>query len=1698
MAKKKNTKKETPTDKTLNKATELPKIDDAVVEEIDTVSSSVDIADLKHYFGKRIIKPLENSAILRSRLNLQLESSPYPSCREVANKDTSVVLGVISKIRFEHCWEMANSIDAKKACGNKYFNLTKQEWETNKIKIEKYILNKREERDKKNPVLLEEVYNITEFEYEGIGLIKPSQFSNFLKAVILGQTEENRRLIKTWQKIKDYRYKVPLEEGKGGIFSKNDTKKLRALKITCLNEIVLYSVYELKELLLEKALGNIIQDINTAFKKDLARRRDTAYKVLPFLSAFAVFFSVLTIGYVYQYTVIKNQPITAVIMALLTVGMLDFLLVILFAQRAKKRVKKVPSYKYFTKGVKFSFFILILATVSSVGSTFVYYQRYDGYNEELYYRDVGNNNIAIAGLRNEELEELVIPEKIDGKTVVEIDFYAFRKDGIRSVEMPNTIEVIDKNAFIECEQLEEITISSSLKEVKKGAFVNCANLTTVSFTGNGEIAIGENAFKGCSSLNTIIGSELIQTIGNNAFLGCSNLSEINFSTKLTAIGNSAFENNALKTLVIPESVTQIGEKAFYGCPIEDLSVPVNGHINSISPFVEVFLSPSIFRNSYCDISFTGSGVIPANILKDSTRFIDVKIGEGITGIGESAFENSQIDSVTIANGSNSLDISKKAFYGCSKLNSISSLRSISSIGESCFENCNNLTTLPSLSALTVIPNYAFKNSGISSCAYGASLTTIGVSAFEGCNNLKTVNIPETVTSVGNMAFANCSKLEGITIPCNGSVDFFARICAQTNNSNISLVLSGTGTVPENFLNNATGVKNVAVNNNVTGIGVGAFANAKNLTTVQFSCPIITLPKKAFYGCEKLSTVYGLGGVETIGESCFEKAGSLSTLGFTNALKTISKSAFKDSKISSVNFLQSVTSIGESAFKSCANVSNIDLSNDILQLGNEAFFNCEQLTNVKVPCNDAIGVLSKYFNFDTLSNTATVTFKGNGKIVPKALTDTSMIKAVNIEDGVTEIGESAFESLTGLVSVSLPTSLNTISNKAFLDCYQLKTINLTNVSTIGESSFENCSRLSSANLSTSLTKISNKAFKNAGLTEIYLSSQVKEIGKEAFYGSLLYEVTIPSSVEKIGESAFKECEYLNEITIPFVGTSKDASNKQFSTVFGSTNGNNFVVNYTGSGDIKKEFFSGESNIKELHLGENVLSIEAEALSSMTNLQVVTLPYASTEIPNKLFSGDLKLRAINNFSSVRKIGDEAFKNCTSNSLSLNLSSVNIIGNNAFMNSGLQSINLSAATNLGDACFESCSNLESVTLSSALTVIPESAFNGTSIYLIYIPDSVSTIEDNAFSNCKNLTEINLNHVTSIGKKAFSNTSINTFVANYVKTIGEKAFENTYVSSVLLPKTLEEIAIDAFNNCDYVTAVAIPFIGTSRTTSANYCFDDMFGSSGASSISLTLTDTYKIYTKNFNGSKVIKNLYLTSNLEEIEVSAFKASSITYANFPTTLTSIGASAFEDCLKLYEVDGLENIQDVADATFKNCKELTSTSLISLKTIGEYAFAGCGKYAFTASVEDVTKIGQYAFANSKLRGIALGSALTTIEEGTFSGCTMLTDVNFDTMKVTKICTKAFANTNLKSVADTTVGFKKVKFSNTIVTIESNAFEGVGFTDICFGSAMTNVAVDAFGKNPEFNLYLPTSLQSIYKRIFVTYEKVVIKNEGEFVA
>lgn len=1250
-----------------------------------------------------------------------------------------------------------------------------------------------------------------------------------------------------------------------------------------------------------------------------------------------------------------------------------------------------------------------------------------------------------------------------------------KNDGVADVDLGNMTKLaeIGKQAFAGCSSIVSLRLSGTITKINDSAFSKLTTLANVKFNDNGEAGtteLGSSVFSGCTNLVEVSTAKNVGIIGSSAFSGCIKLMRLNLAEGLQIIKSGAFSGcarlegalpegvsekyssasgakvmlpNEKAVLEIPGTVTAIEDSAFASCYSADETLQADGE-----------KEPSDYKIGIKAVHIAGNPAgttIGASAFAGCQNLTKLTLGEGVTGLGESALKDTRLEEITIpstfetgtaknspfTSGENST-LKKVTFADGIQvipqyfLNNITTLTkieipaSVQKIGDHAFADCSNLTAV------------TFKEQADS------KLTTIDTSAFEGCSLMKLSKLPEGLTTINASAFKDCKKISLTDLP------------------------TGLITIGNAAFENCTMLR-IGKLPAITALGMAAFKNCVKLSFLSVDTSnLAEINATAFEGCTGLRSVQINGGEKkqtTIADGAFATCNSLKWLDIEN-VKSIGKNAFAKLPFSALEINQ-VDTIGESAFAGCDKLENPVIQN-VKTIGASAFAGSGAQT-------DDNKVL-----LDSIQNVGSRAFEGC-QFTSADIRD--LEKVTTYTDPETKIEYSPFaKSSIKKVEFSDETK-NTVCTKAFKNVTSLQSVELAycftygNISTIDASAFEGCVNLTDINLSDKLTTINGLAFYNTGLTEITVPASLTKIttasaaGKNVgpFAGGVLRKVTFADGVTKSLQGMFMGTTSLEEVVLPKSlktidqNAFKDCSSLKKLSV-GKSGGENVLDTVE---TINAGAFNGCSSLETLTL-KNVAKIDSSdtnrTFGGCTSLKKVSVTGVtttdntgkttlSTTIGTSAFKDNKALKEIN-LDTIKTVSQEAFRGCGvaddgTDPATLTLNNVNAIGSLAFYGCGFKAVQIprqltSVATGKIDGveygpfaggkletvsfgtlintipdnlCMNTTSlqKIELQSVKASLRTIGKNAFKGcTSVEEVTIPKGILTVSNSAFEGCSGLTDVTIAAKT-INAKAFAECKNLKAVKmeEGVTTIQGMAFANTQISAVTIPSTLTTAGTTKEG-----TIEKGPFAGTMIATVHGQTEDSTEAQEGAT----ILPETKKIPDNLFLGCTSIIDVQIPETVTEIGQKAFKDASnvenVTFAVNTETgkvkgVEKIGISAFDGCSSLQELVLPETVTEVLQGAFANEGALVKADMsraASLKKWDKESFKGD-----TALAEVV---------------LPTAGGITAIPDGAFAGCTSLTGEN---LKIPKNIVTITANAFKES------GLKKLYIPNQVTMIGASAFE-----------------------------------------------------------
>ena len=717
-----------------------------------------------------------------------------------------------------------------------------------------------------------------------------------------------------------------------------------------------------------------------------------------------------------------------------------------------------------------------------------------------------------------------------------------------------------------------------------------------------------------------------------------------------------------------------------------------------------------------------------------------------------------------------------------------------------------------------------------------------------------------------------------------------------------------------------------------------------------------------------------------------------------------------------------------------------------------------------------------------------------------------IKSVTLPDGLTSIGNYAFDGCSSLTSITIPNS----------------------VTSIGDDAFYNCSGLTSITIPNSVTSIGNNAFEYCeSLTSITIPNSVTSIGKRAFYYCRsLTSVTLGNSVTSIGDRAFGSCSSLTSIVVEQANSTYDSRNNCNAIIETATNTliagcqNTTIPNNVTS--IGNYAFDGCSSLTSVTIPNSVTSIGDRAFSGIYSIYMQSSTPAALNgtlgnnpliyIPDNTKSAyetawGSNYRFVNNETSLSlhvetpgTLADLIFESGIRHIHVTKLTLSGTLNEDDFeyMYDGMTSLgdlDVSEITNTSGIYFKDASKLVKVILPKNLSSISYQAFYGCrSLTSITIPNSVTSIGNNAFDYCYGLTSITLgNSVTSLGNYAFdrcgSLTSI--IIPNSVTSIGNNAFYDCYgLKSVTLGNSVTSIGNEAFRYCSVLTSVTIPesvtsignnaFANCSKLTSI-HCLGDIPPTAndlGADTKTCTLIVPKKAYNKYFMHAYwgqflniETEKLTVLSNNDDWGTATWTGSY--FDNQPVILT---ATPNEGYKFVQWQDG--NTDNPRTVTVTDKVTYTATFAPSNDNqCGENLFWKYDHENHTLSITGTGDMFDYGQTSTPwddytnlIQHISLPEGITSIGRFAFMGCSALQDVNFPTT-LTDIGEGAFMDCSMLTAAD---------LNNGLVNLGDAVFMNCkSLINITVPEGVASIGYSTFYRCSNLKeLSIPTTIDSIW--------------------
>ena len=808
--------------------------------------------------------------------------------------------------------------------------------------------------------------------------------------------------------------------------------------------------------------------------------------------------------------------------------------------------------------------------------------------------------------------------------------------------------------------------------------------STVRYSGKeySVTSIGDDAFRKCSGLESVTIPNSVKSIGWYAFSDCFGLTSVHISDIAAwcnidfgfSISNPLYyahhlylNGEEVKDLVIPNSVTSIGEEAFYKCS-GLTSVTIPNSVTSIGN--DAFRDCSSLRKV---LNFSN-----LNIIKGSSSY-------GYVGYYAYVVANNAelIDNYVFAPNGNTyalygymgtdtnLQLPEKykgenyiigdyAFYDCSGLTSVTIPNSATSIGDYAFYRCSDLTSVTIGNSVTSIGDYAFNGCNLNNLIIGTGVLSIGSNQSKPTKAIWLTNTPPngytnlagTINYVANDNYTQLSNIkvykylssyfevDGIVyVPVNPSARTCDAITCSYDSTATSISIDETvsykgiamsvenvmpytsyGQTTVNTLNlspkcdigdyafyGCTGITNATISNE-GNIGASAFEGAMQSgdATLKVTIPGV-IEERGFYGCTNLKTAE----INIVGGEDIED--SSAPLTFDDWTSTNTAHDSYSSKTYTFNVQ------GEST------------------LSFDWWVSSESGHDKLIATLDGTAILEKS---GTTSGTFTTTVgSGSHTLVVKYSKDYSDSRGQ----------DKAKVSNINVVSRGASASLS-IGHEAFRGCNNLSSITLgDSIKSIGSFAFYGCSKLAEVTIPNKTTSLGAYCFSgNSLLANIDLGNGLKAIGQSCFSGCSMPEISIPASVTSIGKYTFNNCSSLADVVIEDRTSELTLGSNGSSPLFASCPLDSVYIGgkikYNTSSSSGYSPFYRNTSLRTIVITDEEEEIYDNEFYGCTSLKNVTMGDGVKKIGNWAFSGCSNLDYFNFGSGMQSIGDETFSDCT----------------------------------------------------------------------------------------------------------------------------------------------------------------------------------------------------------------------------------------------------------------------------------------------------------------------------------------------------------------------------------------------------------------------------------------------------------------------
>jgi uncharacterized repeat protein (TIGR02543 family) len=1102
------------------------------------------------------------------------------------------------------------------------------------------------------------------------------------------------------------------------------------------------------------------------------------------------------------------------------------------------------------------------------------------------------------------------------------------------------------------------------------------------------------------------------------------------------VGNlRVFDSAFMQTVIIPSTVTVIGDWAFSDC----------------TALKEVIFSGDA-------ISYIGNGAFAG-----CTALEEITLPDNVTGIGAYAFAGVtdksdgtgtevSLDAVSLGSAAQTSGTWRGEEMAL-KTVSFGAAGKLSTLGDYAFYNCGDLVSVTLSKVMREFNVKAFSQSGIESVAFypGGNLTGIDGAVYSAdgatlyyypLNASSEFSMPTAVAAVAKDAFYGNAKIESVVFSGNlvsiGEEAFFR--CENLSEANLSQ--TALAEVGDGAFSDCVSLLSAAFPAGLTSLGAGAFSGCAALQTVSFGGDLLDeIKAETFKGCESLVSCSVPSGVKNIRSRAFYGCSAMGRLRFgsLSVLERVEDYAFADcTALAEVVLPSTITYIGDYAFAGIKTKSSFEISDDT------------SLTYVT------------YYGERAFSNTSVVKFTVSANVADNAslgkyvFENCVSLKRIGFSysDNFDAVPEGFCRGCTAIELVSFTNNVASVGDYAFYGCSKLSEVTFGNVETIGAYAFANCTALKNAGdtkrvLAAKITSVGAHAFENCvAITAVAVPKGLAVLPAYAFYGcSALTDISYDtgSTLETIGDRCFGNCVSLAKAVLPSSLAPKNDSDtsglvknpfygcaalKEFA-FFNNANVNGL---YVDDGVVYRRLYDGETLLSEKAVYAYPTAKSSSSYTVPNTVSVIDrYAFCGSTVTGVAFAANAKTEGVENTLLV-EIGAYAFAESSVAELTVSYR-VKSVGDGAFYRSKLAKIVFDDRYIAAGTEGYAIANVYAVYADNAMSV-GAYAFSETALASVTVPSTVAFIGDYAFANDYKLVSAvftgGSNTSLSIGDYAFSGDSGLTALSfpSSVSEIGSHAFYRCFnVKTAVFSSGSEELSLGAyaFSEEHYLYTVSLPdnlaslgegvFSGDTRLKYVTF----------GSAASRTAASGLAVPDYAFYGVNSMESVVLPSYITEIGSHAFYETSLTSVSFEGSASDadlvIGAYAFARTENFVSVNFPGNLVSVGESAF-------SESALSSFGYGEGKDISFGAEAFASTaVTSVTlgsrikSIGEKCFAETaSLVSFSTAGGISEIADGAFYGCSRLVSVILDGI-VAAIGSEAFYGSGvseLKGVSVSSVG------------------------------------------------------------------------------